>query len=129
MTVAMMSRITLHLKKQGRLQDVIDWDNGAVFSVRSGIASTVQYTRNALRFAHGSQTTDGSHRSHPASHSTQVTVTIDELITRDRMERGENGLMETSEDSETSGAPSLKDHGEQKHLKLHIMQSICEKGA
>lgn len=83
LTVAMMSRITLHLKKQGRLHEIIDWDSGGVYTFR-GITSTIHNTR--LHFAR-SGPTDAPGRGVDSTSSqhrpTQVTVTIDELITRE----------------------------------------------
>ncbi|KAJ3486964.1 hypothetical protein NLI96_g3865 [Meripilus lineatus] len=74
LTVAMMSRITLHLKKQGRLNDTFHHDTWATFSRATSAAPP-----SALRFA-----ANPARRDAAAPH---VNITVQELITRDD-ERG-----------------------------------------
>ncbi|KAH8085961.1 hypothetical protein BXZ70DRAFT_900026, partial [Cristinia sonorae] len=120
LTVAMMSRITLHLKKQGRLHEVIDWDSGGMYTFRGGIASTIHNTR--LHFTRSHHTQPSQRASSPENHSrpTQVTVTIDELVTRDGAERYEE-FLDIEDDAEgTTREPSLKDPSEAtKHVEWH----------
>ncbi|CAL1713532.1 unnamed protein product [Somion occarium] len=68
LTVAMMSRITLHLKKQGRM-------NGMISDVkRNSVPSNVHHSH--LRFAR-------SHHGVTSTVNPEVTVTIEELVTHD----------------------------------------------
>ncbi|KAJ3486982.1 hypothetical protein NLI96_g3854 [Meripilus lineatus] len=76
LTVAMMSRITLHLKKQGRLNDTLHHDTWATFSRATGAAPP-----STLRFAASPVRRDA------AASASHVNITVQEVITRDD-ERG-----------------------------------------
>ncbi|THH30580.1 hypothetical protein EUX98_g3603 [Antrodiella citrinella] len=122
LTVAMMSRITLHLKKQGRLHEVIDWDSGGAHTLRSGIVSAVQPTR--LYFARSHHSDRAPHSdSHGTSQGrpTEVTVTIDELVTHDRVD-----FLDVSNDHDAgTREPSLHEYSDtKKHVEWHEMNRI-----
>lgn len=124
LTVAMMSRITLHLKKQGRLHEIIDWDSGGVYTF-SGIANSIHHTTSRLHFNAGrSHRSEGRGGNSQGSHNgpTQVTVTIDELVTRDF----NTGFLDVSDDTDAeTRAPSMKDPAEtKKHVEWLEMSAV-----
>ena len=78
LTVAMMSRITLHLKKQGRLTSVVS-DHISLQTIGQSLGGLFH---SQLRFArtNGATTTTTTNNRAP---NPEVTVTIEELVTRD----------------------------------------------
>ena len=78
LTVAMMSRITLHLKKQGRLTTVVS-DHISLQTIGQSLGGLFP---SHLRFARtngaGATSTVNNRSPNP-----EVTVTIEELVTRD----------------------------------------------
>lgn len=73
-----MSRITLHLKKQGRLNTVTSDDKWSIQTIGQSLGG---FFPSQLRFARSNGGTTGSAGNrHP---NPEVTVTIEELVTRD----------------------------------------------
>lgn len=121
-----MSRITLHLKKQGRLHEIIDWDSGGVYTFREGISSTIHNTRLHFTRSHRSDVPGQNANSRGGrGRPTQVTVTIDEVVTRDQTD-----FLDISDDVDTRDL-SIHDSDPlemKKPVEWHEMQGLGAKG-
>ncbi|KAK7689838.1 hypothetical protein QCA50_006477 [Cerrena zonata] len=125
LTVAMMSRITLHLKKQGRLNTVTSDDKWSIQTIGQSLGG---FFPSQLRFARtnkGATGSAGNHHPNP-----EVTVTIEELVTRDDDLSPESDLDDT--DRSKGGSSILPHHFEHhpgrddgaKRAEWHEMHSM-----